>query len=66
MPSFLKSTLSLMALMSLITVIVCVFLNITIQSELLAVFTWLIMSYVTSKNPLSPNQPTNDTSRVQE
>lgn len=53
-PSFLKSTLSLMAILSLVTVIICVIMWYEIKGELLSVFTGILWAYTWSRIPNNP------------
>jgi hypothetical protein len=50
-PSFLRSTLSLMTLMSLCVVLYCAITGIKIEGELLAVITSVIGAYTGSRLP---------------
>lgn len=60
-PSFLTSTLSIMAILSLLTIIACVIFKITIPWELLAVFTSIIWAYTGARIPwLSSNTTTDE------
>lgn len=52
-PSFLKSTLSLAFILCVITVIVCIFLQIPIDDRLLAVLTGIVGTYAGSRSPIS-------------
>jgi len=50
-PSFFKSTLSVMAVVSLASVIVMIFMGITPNSELLSIITGVITAYLAVRNP---------------
>jgi predicted PurR-regulated permease PerM len=50
-PSFFKSTLSIMAVVSLASVIVMIFMGIEPNSELLSVITGVISAYLAVRNP---------------
>lgn len=51
MPSFMQSTLSIMAVVSLLAVIAMIFLGVTPNSELLSVITGVISAYLAVRNP---------------
>lgn len=50
-PSFLSSTLSVMAVISLLTIVYCIIINVTIQAELLWVLTAIIWVYTWARAP---------------
>lgn len=51
LPSFLNSTLSLMAFISLLAVIAMIFLWVDPDEKLIGLISWVVWAYIGSRNP---------------